>query len=342
MITIRTVLLLFLPFVSYASDRPPVWEECSASTHSLPNIQDIIGDYSRLFTDIAECMENPHDDCEKGYVFYGPPGTGKSTIPLALTKKLDGVCLKISGAIFENKMQGSGPEMIQLLFQRAKEIAYQNEKVIIFIDEIDIIGIRNINPEFNSDANKTLTQLLIEIDNIPKNLPITIIGATNFRQKLDFALTREERLVTVEMSLPNEVERRNILLHYANKYSNLVNCPELMTELTHYAKKTKDFTPATLKKFILSAARGHHEKHFNKAKIEKIFDDIKKRHTENLNNFKNKKEQEEVRLELDKKMLEKMKFDESWKGKAWNFTKFVGSHSISFLVGKHIPIPTPK
>lgn len=339
MIKNTPLLLILLTSAVYTGERAPSWEECSSNTHSLPNIKDIIGDYSTLFANIVECMDKPHDDCEKGYVFHGPPGTGKSTIPLALTKELDAVCLKISGATFENKMQGSGPEMIQLLFNRAKEIAYQNQKVIIFIDEIDIIGIRNINPEFNSEANKTLTQLLIEIDNVPKDLPIKIIGATNFRKKLDFALTRDERLIAVETILPNENERKNILLHYANKYSNLAHSPEIMAELANYAKKTKDFTPATLKKFILSVARAHNENHCNKALLEKIFEDIKKRHIENIDSYKNKKEQEEVRLELDKKMLQKMEFDESWKGKAWNFTKFIGSHGVSFLMGKYIPLP---
>lgn len=335
MIMLTALCALLLNLSVYPNDRIPSWEECSTNTHNLPNIQDIIGNYSRLFSNIAECMDKPHDDCEKGYVFYGPPGTGKSTIPLALTKALDGVCLKISGAIFENKMQGSGPEMIQLLFDRAKEIAYQNQKVIIFIDEIDIIGVRNIKPEFNSEANKTLTQLLVEIDNLPKDLPITIIGATNFRKKLDFALTREERLIAVATKLPNENERKNILFHYANNYTNLKNSPEFMAELNNYVKKTTNFTPASLKKFIVAAARHCNPTEPDKKLIEKIFQEIQKRHLENMKCYKDKKEQEEVRYKLDKKLLEKMEFDESFQGKAWNFTKFAASNAISFLLGKY-------
>lgn len=335
MIKNTPLLLVLLTSAVYTGERAPSWEECSSNTHSLPNIKDIIGNYSTLFANIVECMDKPHDDCEKGYVFHGPPGTGKSTIPLALTKELDAICLKISAATFENKMQGSGPEMIQLLFNRAKEIAYQNQKVIIFIDEIDIIGIRNINPEFNSEANKTLTQLLIEIDNVPKDLPIKIIGATNFRKKLDFALTRDERLIAVETILPNENERKNILLHYANKYSNLAHSPEIMAELAHYAKKTKDFTPATLKKFIISIARHCKPNESNKKTIEQIFKNIHKRHLESMKNYKDKKEQEEVRYKLDKKLLEKMEFDESFKGKAWNFTKGAIRFGAGYFFGKN-------
>lgn len=88
---------------------------------------------------------------------------------------------------------------------------------IIFIDELDAIGGKR-NPKDQAYAKQTLNQLLVELDGFSQTSGIIIIGATNFPEALDKALTRPGRFdKVVNVDLPDVRGRADILKHHMKK-----------------------------------------------------------------------------------------------------------------------------
>ena len=85
----------------------------------------------------------------------------------------------------------SGAKRIRKLYDEARK----NTPCVVFLDEIDSIGAMRI---FNSSGNAytsrdTIDQLLAALDGFKSNEGVLTIGATNFPQTLDEALTRPGR-----------------------------------------------------------------------------------------------------------------------------------------------------
>ena len=76
----------------------------------------------------------------KGILFYGPPGTGKTLLAKAMAGETNSIFLYASGSEFVEKYVGVGAKRVRTLFEKAKKEAPS----IIFIDEIDAIGTREI------------------------------------------------------------------------------------------------------------------------------------------------------------------------------------------------------
>lgn len=72
----------------------------------------------------------------KGLLLYGPPGTGKTMLARALSGETHTAFIETTATRFVTIWQGSGPQNVRDLFERARRYA----PAIIFIDEIDAIG----------------------------------------------------------------------------------------------------------------------------------------------------------------------------------------------------------
>ncbi|RHY33692.1 hypothetical protein DYB32_003531 [Aphanomyces invadans] len=118
-----------------------------------------------------------------------------------------------SGAEFEEMYVGVGARRVRDLFDAAKKKA----PCIVFIDEIDAIGgTRHLKEQ--SALKMTLNQLLVEMDGFDQNKGIIVIGATNFPESLDNALTRPGRFDRhVTVPLPDIAGRKDILELYTSK-----------------------------------------------------------------------------------------------------------------------------
>ncbi|OHF01381.1 26S proteasome subunit P45 family protein [Colletotrichum orchidophilum] len=146
----------------------------------------------------------------KGVLLYGPPGTGKTLLARAVASSLETNFLK---AIVD-KYIGESARLIREMFGYAKE----HEPCIIFMDEIDAIGGRRFSEGTSADREiqRTLMELLNQLDGFDYLGKTKIIMATNRPDTLDPALLRAGRLDRkIEIALPNEVGRLEILKIHA-------------------------------------------------------------------------------------------------------------------------------
>lgn len=171
----------------------------------------------------------------KGVLLYGPPGTGKTLLARAVASSLETNFLKgelnlnqtvhiqtnltniylpvVSSAIVD-KYIGESARLIREMFGYAKE----HEPCIIFMDEIDAIGGRRFSEGTSADREiqRTLMELLNQLDGFDYLGKTKIIMATNRPDTLDPALLRAGRLDRkIEIPLPNEVGRLEILKIHA-------------------------------------------------------------------------------------------------------------------------------
>ena len=150
----------------------------------------------------------------KGTVLFGPPGTGKTLLAKALAGTAGVPFIAVSGSDFVEKYVGVGASRIRQLFQFARKVS----PCIIFIDEIDALGKRSASDGSGSgdERDRTLNQILVEIDGFSGSEGIIVIGATNRLDMLDPALIRSGRFDRqIQVGLPDVDARLAILEHHS-------------------------------------------------------------------------------------------------------------------------------
>ena len=146
----------------------------------------------------------------KGVLLTGPPGCGKTMIAKAVAANADATFIQLVGSELAQKYIGEGGRMVRELFALAQE----KSPSIIFIDEIDAIGAKRLDTATSGDreVQRTLMQLLAELDGFKNLNSVKIIAATNRPDILDDALLRPGRFDRIiEIPIPNDEARRGIL-----------------------------------------------------------------------------------------------------------------------------------
>jgi proteasome regulatory subunit len=192
-----------------------------------PNVTfDQIGGLREEIEEVREAVEYPLTKPEiykrigveppKGILLYGPPGTGKTLIAKAVARQSKACFIRMSGSELVHKYIGEGAQLVRELFTLARERA----PAIVFIDEIDAIGSMRTNDGTSGSAEvqRTLMQLLAEMDGFGNRGNIRIMAATNRIDMLDPALLRPGRFDRIiEIPLPDAEARIEILKIHSSK-----------------------------------------------------------------------------------------------------------------------------
>jgi len=184
---------------------------------------DMVGGLDKQIKEIKEVVELPIKHPElfeslgiaqpKGVLLYGPPGTGKTLLARAVAHHTDCTFIRVSGSELVQKYIGEGSRMVRELFVMAREHAPS----IIFMDEIDSIGSSRIesNSGGDSEVQRTMLELLNQLDGFESNKNIKVIMATNRIDILDEALLRPGRIDRkIEFPPPNELVRSLFLFPF--------------------------------------------------------------------------------------------------------------------------------
>jgi cell division protease FtsH len=143
----------------------------------------------------------------KGVLMFGPPGTGKTLMARAVAGEAGVPFFVISGSEVTGFLIGLGVARIKKLFRQARK-----RGGVIFIDELDALGGRRGRNQSHNEDDRTLNQLLVEMDGFSPREHVLVIGATNRQEDLDPALLRPGRFDrAVAVGLPTAAEREAIL-----------------------------------------------------------------------------------------------------------------------------------
>lgn len=178
----------------------------------------------------------------KGVLMYGPPGTGKTSLAKVVASESDVNFIAVAADVLLQR----GPGYVSGLFRTARKYA----PTVLFIDEIDAIGISRKR----TGANVTLNALLTEMDGFAntEGQPVFVMAATNMGSEIDPALARRfDRRFCVE--LPNRAGREWVLKRLISNHKNMFAISE--EEIKNIAIRSSGMSPAALENVIETALR---------------------------------------------------------------------------------------
>jgi proteasome regulatory subunit len=178
-----------------------------------------IGGVNEQMKEVRETIEMPLENPEQfdavgidppsGVLLHGPPGTGKTMLAKAVANQTDAKFIKMAGSELVHKFIGEGAKLVRDIF----EVAREEEPAVLFIDEIDAIAAERTDSKTSGDAEvqRTMMQLLNEMDGFEDRGDVRIIAATNRFDMLDDAILRPGRFDRlIEVPTPEKDGRESI------------------------------------------------------------------------------------------------------------------------------------
>jgi len=187
------------------------------------------------------------EEIDAGLLLSGAPGTGKTLFASALARTCALPIVTASAAQWQSA--GHLNDFLKAM-KSAFEEARSKAPCLLFIDEIDSFGSRGINDSQNSDYKRQVINGLLEmLDGYQRRSGVIVIGATNYPENLDPAITRAGRLDRqIVIPLPDESARLKILAHYAGFL-----VPSADT--ARFARATVGYSGADIKRMVRDARR---------------------------------------------------------------------------------------
>jgi cell division protease FtsH len=225
----------------------------------LPNItlQDIGGLPEEMKEEILQTLsivKDPKRSAQvgiqppKGILLYGPPGTGKTLLAQAIAREIGATFYSSSGSAFTELFVGVGASRVRSLFENARK----QRPAVIFIDEVDALAGKR-KTHGGEESEKTLTELLVQLDGGNNNDGVLFIAATNRKDMLDEAFLRPGRIdYSFQVPLPDTTGRREIIdIHTRGK----LLADEVFASLDTLAESTSGFSGAELSSLFKTASR---------------------------------------------------------------------------------------
>ena len=214
----------------------------------------------------------------RGLLLEGPPGTGKSYLAQVMASEAGLPFGYLSAPSFQAMFMGIGPMRVRMLYGKARKLARRHGGCILFIDEIDAIGMARTNQMgggmgmmggmMGGGGMGLLNELLLQMD--PPNFdngmfsrmlralglkkgravppPVLTVGATNIASVLDQALLRPGRFDRkIHVDKPDYEGRKDIIEYYLAK----VRHEEM--PIDRMGNDTIDYTPVAIKYVINEA-----------------------------------------------------------------------------------------
>lgn len=177
-----------------------------------------------------------------GLLLYGPPGCGKTLISRATAGECGAHFINISIHEILSKWIGESEQRMHEIFA----IARRKAPTIIFIDEIDALGVKRADAGHSASLVNTL---LTEIDGAAsRNENVLVMGATNTPWRLDSAFRRPGRFDHVVFVPPPDQAARKSIFALA-----LDGIPQELLDLDQLAQKSEKFSGADIRAVVEAA-----------------------------------------------------------------------------------------
>jgi proteasome regulatory subunit len=216
-----------------------------------------IGGIDEQMEEVRETVEMPIEnpgmfdevgiDPPSGVLLHGPPGTGKTMLAKAVANQTDATFIKMAGSELVQKFIGEGAKLVRDLF----ELAGEREPAIVFIDEIDAVASKRTDSKTSGDAEvqRTMMQLLSEMDGFEERGEVRIIAATNRFDMLDRAILRPGRFDRlIEVPKP-DAEGKALIFEIHTRDMNVAEDVDFET----LAMETDDASGADIKAICTEA-----------------------------------------------------------------------------------------
>jgi len=228
--------------VEPASKAAVDWEDIAGVDEAAAELQEVV-DFLRHPDRFARLGAR----VPKGMLLYGPPGTGKTLLAKAVAHASGANFYSQSASAFVEMFAGLGASRIRKLFETARK----NAPAIVFIDELDAVGMKRSGNSFHREHDQTLNQLLVELDGFGnQDDGIVIIGASNRLEDLDPALLRPGRFDRQVLVSPPDLAGREAILHVHTRGKPLA----ADVDVSVIARQTAGLTGADLANIANEAA----------------------------------------------------------------------------------------
>jgi len=226
---------------------PPAEVQPRLTFEDIGGMQEVI---ERIRMNIIYPFKNP-DVFKKfnkrpggGILLYGPPGCGKTHLARATAGECGAKFISIAITDILSKWLGESERHLHEIFESAR----RQSPAIIFIDEIDAIGMSR--SDAGSYQAPLVNVLLTEMDGIQSsNDQLMVLAATNVPWRVDQALRRPGRFDRVLFVPPPDLAAREAILKI-----HLRGMPVGSVDTAKLAKQCDRFSGADLRAVVERAS----------------------------------------------------------------------------------------